>query len=257
MLGSNIFTNIPIVDNAFNVGIGSDILNSCNSVSLAVCVGNNLYNNITENAYNNIALGSYARTYGNDTIYIGISTGNRYNDLNVYNNCICIGTNVNMTASNQIRIGNTTHTTYIEKLVIGSPSSGQILQKQFHSQSTKGNNFLSENMGIIDQAETVILNIQFVPKSNNSSIRFTFDVSWRVIYVGREGNDDYRTDLYISRNLINQEPSRITTLGRKRYKLYGNDANKVGRNSSNMLFPISGVYNNTDLDSKSFQVVVF
>jgi prefoldin subunit 5 len=120
MLGSNIFTNIPIDDNIFNVGIGSNILNSSNFASLAVCVGNILYSNITENAYNNIALGSYARTYGNNTICIGISTGNNFNDVNVYNNCICIETNVNMTDSNQIRLGNNTHTTYIQKFVIGN-----------------------------------------------------------------------------------------------------------------------------------------
>jgi hypothetical protein len=99
------------------------------------------------------------------------------------------------------------------------------------------------------------LYIVFTPKSNNSSISISFDVSWRLN--SGAGTDAYRTELSIDRILSDQTTRVIELTGLKRFKLNGNNADRNNRNSSNMLFPISGVYKNTDLDSKKFRVVLY
>jgi hypothetical protein len=129
---------------------------------------------------------------------------------------------------------------------------GATLQKKFLSQSYGDDLLYSYD---ISENNTPIFEFFFTPKSNNSSIRIYFDVSWRIS--GGAGRDIYRTELRIDRVYDDNSTRPIELTGLKRFSLNGSNADQNNRNSTNMLFPISGVYKNRDFDKKRFQIGLF
>jgi hypothetical protein len=120
MLGNNLFSNMPVSNATLrNIGIGSNILSKSDESRLNITIGNYLFEKVID-GYSKIGIGNFLSTYGYNNICMGSLCGNSNFDTTVYNNSICIGTDVHMSDSNQIRLGNETHTTYIQKLVIGN-----------------------------------------------------------------------------------------------------------------------------------------
>jgi hypothetical protein len=132
-----------------------------------------------------------------------------------------------------------TITANVEDRLTGSGATLQTRTSNNMFTSLSRYNFGREDGGVI------ILSVSFQPKSINSMLNFHFDCSWRIN--GGTGSDFFRSIVLCEERII----------GQKIFKLNGNNADAVNRNSSTMLFPISGGFYNQNLNSKQFLIRVF